>query len=142
MLIDSLLTSRARGSARPPACSGVPVGAQTDTPVMMTSGWPSDTTRTAPTTHWPVTHGPLPAGGTKAQPATAYGAAIVATGMPDTNTRGLGTVGTACPPCEQSTVAPTCRIGPGMRQITVNAPMLMSTVGPIRVIMAPFPLLM
>ena len=80
---------------------------------MMTSGCPSESTRTAPTIHCPVTHGPLPAGGTKAQPATAYGAAIVATGMPDTITLGLGAVGTAWPPCEQSTVAPTCRMGPG-----------------------------
>jgi hypothetical protein len=48
----------------------------------------------------------LPAGGTKAHPATAYGAAIVATGMPETSTTGLGAVGNACPPCEQSTVAP------------------------------------
>src|SRR4051794_29120186 len=94
--------------------SGVPVGAQIATPVMMASGWPNDTTRTAPTTHWPVTHGPLPPGGTKGHPATAYGAPMVAAGMPDTNTRGLGTVGTAWPPCAHSTVAPTCKIGPGI----------------------------
>ena len=73
---------------------------------MMASGCPCETTRTAPTIHCPVTHGPLPAGGTKAHPATAYGAAMVATGMPETSTTGLGAVGIACPPCEQSTVAP------------------------------------
>jgi hypothetical protein len=73
----------------------------------MTSGWPVDVTRVAPTDHCPVTHGPLPPGGTNAHPATAYGAAIVVAGMPETITRGLGTVGTAWPPCEHSTVAPT-----------------------------------
>jgi hypothetical protein len=39
-----------------------------------------EVTLTAPTTHCAVTHGPLPAGGTKAHPATLYGAAIVVTG--------------------------------------------------------------
>jgi hypothetical protein len=42
-----------------------------------------------------------------AHPATAYGAAIVAMGMPETNTHGLGTVGIAMPPCAQVTTAPT-----------------------------------
>jgi hypothetical protein len=55
----------------------------------------------------------LPATGTKAQPAIAYGAEIVATGIPETITTGLGAVGIACPPCEHSTVAPIWRIGPG-----------------------------
>src|SRR5512143_2766671 len=81
---------------------------------MITSGWPSDATRTAPTIHWPVTHGPFPPGVTNGHPATTYGAAIVATGIPDTNTCGLGAVGIACPPCEHMTVAPRCRIGAGM----------------------------
>jgi hypothetical protein len=85
---------------------GVPVGTQTETPVMMTSGCPCDNTRSAPTTHCPVTHGPFPAGGTKAHPTIAYDAAMVATGMAETRTTGLGAVGVACPPCEQSTVAP------------------------------------
>jgi hypothetical protein len=93
---------------------GVPVGTQTAIPVMMTTGCPSDVTWTAPTDHWAVTQGPFPAGGTKAHPATMYGAAMVAMGMPDTVTRGLGTVGMACPPCEHKTVAPMCNMGPGM----------------------------
>ena len=42
--------------------------------------------------------GPLPAGGTHAHPATEYGATMVATGMPETKTTGLGAVGSACPP--------------------------------------------
>ena len=36
------------------------------------------------------------------------GAVMVTVGMPLTSTRGFGTVGCACPPCAQSTVAPTC----------------------------------
>jgi hypothetical protein len=66
---------------------------------------------------------------------------MVVMGMPETSTRGLGTVGIACPPCEHSTVAPTCNIGPGI-QITVKPPMLMSTAGPIIVMVAPCPLVM
>jgi hypothetical protein len=46
-----------------------------------------------------------------------YGAAMVATGMPEAITTGLGTVGIACPPCEQSTVAPICKIGPGIADL-------------------------
>ena len=65
---------------------------------------------------------------------------MVAMGMLETSTRGLGTVGTAWPPCEHSTVAPICRIGPGI-QITVKPPTLMSTAGPINVMVAPCPLL-
>jgi hypothetical protein len=119
----------------------VPVGVQIDMPVMSTTGWPVASTRVAPTVHWPVTHGPLPPGGTNAQPATAYGATIVATGWPLTDTRGFGAVGVACPPCEQSTVAPTWRIGPGTSppQMTVRAPMFTFTVGPVMTIDAPFP---
>lgn len=94
--------------------SGVPVGTHTARPVMIATGCPIEVTRIAPTTHSAVTQGPLPAGGMKAQPATTYGVAIVAIGMPVTVTRGLGAVGMACPPCEQRTVAPMCKIGPGM----------------------------
>jgi len=83
-------------------------------PVMMATGCPIEVTLIAPTTHWAVTQGPLPAGGANAHPATAYGAAIVAIGMPVSVTRGLGAVGMAFPPCEQRTVAPVCKIGPGM----------------------------
>src|SRR5215510_2427231 len=39
---------------------------------------------------------------------------MVATGCPLTRTRGTGAVGAAWPPCEHSTVAPRCRIGPGI----------------------------
>jgi hypothetical protein len=37
----------------------------------------------------------LPTGGTKAHPATTQGAAMVAIGIPETITTGLGTVGIA-----------------------------------------------
>src|SRR5438552_13874507 len=39
---------------------------------------------------------------------------MVTVGWPPTVTRGLGTVGCACPPCAQVTVAPTCTRKPGM----------------------------
>src|SRR5580765_7530250 len=93
--------------------NGVPVGKQVETPDWIAIGCPCDNTRTVPTIHCAVTQGPFPGGGTNAQPATAYGAAMVAIGMPETKTNGLGTVGTACPPCAHITVAPTCKIGPG-----------------------------
>ena len=82
---------------------------------------------------------------------------MVATGMPDTKTTGLGAVGMACPPCEHSTTLPcaesglaSARLPPGERcyifhrhaPTTVSAVSLMSTVGPISVIVAPCPLLM
>ena len=87
---------------------------------------------------------------------------MVVAGIPDTSTTALGAVGMACPPCEHSTVAPMCKIGPGTpppflffplhaanfkqphsvgaRHTTVSAPVFTSTVGPIRVIIAPLPL--
>jgi hypothetical protein len=49
--------------------SGVPVGAQIAWLSNSSSGCPFDVTRTAPVIHCAVTHGPLPPGGTKAQPA-------------------------------------------------------------------------
>src|ERR1700719_4526441 len=63
---------------------------------------------------------------------------MVATGWPLTRTRGTGAVGMAWPPCAHRTLAPRCRIGPGMvqgplgwrrRQTIVSAPMLMLTAG-------------
>jgi hypothetical protein len=87
---------------------------------MMATGWPCDITCTAPTTHCPTTQGPLPAMGTNGHPATAYGAAMVAIGIPETKTHGLGTVGTACPPWAQVTTAPICRIGPGNVEILLS----------------------
>jgi hypothetical protein len=50
---------------------GVPVGTQVAIPVMIATGCPSENTRNAPTVHWAVTQGPLPAGGAKAHPTTA-----------------------------------------------------------------------
>lgn len=79
---------------------------------------------------------------------------MVAAGIPETMTTGLGTVGMACPPCEHSTVAPMCKIGPGtfcylvvvdlknVDHTTVRAPVFTSTAGPTMVITAPNPLLM
>src|SRR5579864_2821792 len=83
----------------------------------MTSGWPFESTRVEPETgiHVAFTQGPLPpGGGGKAQPATMYGPATVTVGSPLTVTRGLGTVGVACPPCAHITVAPTCTRNPGI----------------------------
>ena len=94
--------------------SGVPVGTHVATPVMITTGWPIEVTRTAPMIHCAVAHGPLPAGGANAHPATMYGAAIVAIGIALTSTRGLGAVGIACPPWAHVTTAPMCKIGPGI----------------------------
>src|SRR5260370_20083429 len=125
---------------------------QIETPGIRGNGCPCETTRTVPTIHCPVTHGPLPAIGTKAQPAITYGAVMVAAGIPETSTTGLSAVGTACPPCEHSTVAPICKIGPGMpshlvvvllkqqAQMIVKAPIFTSTEGPTMVIIAPLPL--
>src|SRR5215469_5050698 len=96
--------------------SGVPVGTQVETPAIVTTGCPCESTRAAPTIHCAVTHGPFPVGATKAHPATTYGAAMVAMGMPITRTIGLGTVGIACPPCAHNTVAPMCKTGPAITQ--------------------------
>jgi hypothetical protein len=77
---------------------GVPVGAQTETELCKTAGWPSISTRVAATTKFPVTHGPLPPGGTKPQPAIVQGEAIATAGWPETSTRAEGDAGIACPP--------------------------------------------
>jgi hypothetical protein len=69
-LLTWLLLGRQRARLRGTGTNGVPVGVQIDTPVMIASGCPSESTRSAPTSHWPVTHGPLPPGVTNAQPAT------------------------------------------------------------------------
>src|SRR5271170_241031 len=98
--------------------SGVPVGAQIAWLESTTSGWPLEVTRTVPTIHCAVTHGPLAAGGGgNAHPATTYGGGIVTVGCPITVTLGLGTVGCAWPPCEHITVAPTCRRNPGISSL-------------------------
>src|SRR5579871_4929129 len=124
--------------------SGVPLGAQMAWLLSTTSGCPLDVTRVEPTSHCPLTQGPLAAGGGgRAQPATTYGAMIVTVGWPLTVTRGLGAVGCACPPCEHSTVAPTCTRNPGipsvLLQTTTSAPLLMVTVGPAITMLAPLP---
>ena len=149
--------------------SGVPVGAQMAWVVWRSTGAPPAKTRIAPTTHCAVTHGPLPAGGTNGQPTIAYGVGCVTMGCPPTMTRGLGMVGCACPPCMHITAAPTCSRKPGTAsspkqwhsssivkeirqeyrrmmmqsieclQVTVSAPLLMLTAGPIITIEAPLP---
>jgi len=49
---------------------GVPVGAQMEVLDCSSTGCPPANTRVAPTSHWPVTQGPLPAvGGGMLQPA-------------------------------------------------------------------------
>jgi len=74
---------------------------QVAVPVMITTGWPSDITRTAPAVHFAVTHGPLPVGATSGHADTRYGAAMVTIAMFDTITRVLISVGDACPPWKQ-----------------------------------------
>ncbi|MDP5279838.1 hypothetical protein Q9Q95_12965 [Sphingomonas sp. DG1-23] len=79
--------------------SGVPVGAQSDVLDWTISGWPFDSTRVVPVSHWPVTHGPLAAGGGgKAQPVTVIVVAIVMLGTPPKVTRAFTAVGIALPP--------------------------------------------
>ncbi len=73
------------------------------------------------------------------QPAMTYGAAMVTVGWPLTSTRGFGAVGVAVPPWAQSTEAPTMEEWSGHGQITVKAPLLIVTVGPISVMTAPLP---
>jgi hypothetical protein len=87
--------------------SGVPVGTQIAWLSNSSSGCPVDVTRVDPITNCAVTQGPFPAGGGGiAQPATVYGAVSNTVAIPFIVTRGLGTVGVACPACAQSTVAP------------------------------------
>jgi len=78
-----------------------------------------------------------------AHPAMAYGAAIVAVGWPLTSTRAFGAVGTALPPCAQSTVAPRCNKGPGTIALAsytaTRAPLFTVTVGPTMTMLAPLP---
>lgn len=67
---------------------------------------------------------------------------MVATGWPETSTRGFGALGIAWPPWLHNTVAPRWSKGPGiavLRYTMVNAPALTVTVGPVITIDAPFP---
>src|SRR5215204_159816 len=90
---------------------GVPFGTQVDAPTIVASGTPPPSTRTAPVSHCPVTHGlPLEL---SAHPAIAYGDAIVTAGCPERSTRGNGAAGVATPACVQRTTAPRCRAGAG-----------------------------
>src|SRR5918992_4473863 len=116
---------------------GVPVGMHVEAPIMVASGVPPATTRTAPLSHWPVTQGGVSVP-VSAQPATAYGEAIVTAGWPERRTRGKGASGCAEPACEHMTTAPTWRAGAGT-YTTVSAPALMSTVGPSMLMTAPLP---
>src|SRR6186713_698794 len=84
---------------------GVPVGVHTDEPIMVTSGAPPASTRTAPLTNWPVTQGGVEVV-LRAHAAIAYGLVSVTTGWPETVTRGNGASGVAWPACVHSTVAP------------------------------------
>jgi len=78
------------------------------------TGIPITNTLTDAVTHWAVTQGTGAPATTKGHPATTYGAGCVVTGIPVTITLGAGVVGCACPPCAHSTVAPWCKIGPGI----------------------------
>lgn len=78
---------------------GVPVGAQSDALALTKTGAPIARTRVAGVVNWPMTQGPLPAGGGgKAQPAITYGVPATTTGWPLTSTRGTLIAGVACPP--------------------------------------------
>ncbi len=74
--------------------NGTPVGTHVATPLEMTSGWPCEVTRTVPTLHIAVAHGPPEFGG-NGQPATVHGPLSVTVAWPPTVTRGFGTLGVA-----------------------------------------------
>src|SRR5262249_11786074 len=94
---------------------GVPVGTQVEEPVMLATGTPPASTRVAPTSHCPVTHG---GGGVpgSAQPAVTYGEGSVTTGWPVRSTRGNGAIGVAGPAWMHITTAPRWRAGAGIRR--------------------------
>jgi len=80
---------------------------QVDTLSKSKTGIPIEVTRTAAVTQVANTQGPLPAGGGGiAHPATTWGEDWIAMGMPETVTRGSGTIGMAFPPCMHKTSAP------------------------------------
>ncbi len=84
---------------------GVPFGMQVDVPTIVATGTPPASTRTAPVSHWPVTHGGFTVP-VSAQPVIAYGDAIVTSGCPESSTRGNGASGVAGPACVHVTTAP------------------------------------
>ena len=119
---------------------GDPVGVHTDVLAIVTTGAPPAYTRVAPITNWPVTHGGVDVE-LSAQPAIEYRLVTVTTGCIDTCTRGNVVIGVACPACEHRTLAPKCRMKPGMVcYFTVNAPVLTSVMGPVMLMTAPLPL--
>ena len=67
-----------------------------------------------PSTHCAVTQGGIGTAGTPGQPTTVQGSGTTAAGMAATLTSGLGTVGSACPPCAHITVAPCWIRKPGI----------------------------
>jgi hypothetical protein len=82
------------------------VGTQLLVPLEMRSAWPSEVTRNEAEVHCALTQGPFPAVGEgSVHPEMAQGEPIVTTAIPVTFTRGLGSEGTACPPCAHCTVA-------------------------------------
>ena len=99
-----------------------------DVPAIVATGVPPASTRTAPVIHCPVTHGGF-GEPVSAQPAITYGDASVTIGCPDSNTRGNGAAGVACPACVHMTTGAEMQGGSG-HQITVSAPVLTSVVGP------------
>ena len=65
------------------------------------------------------------------------------TGIPLRSTRDDDGAPFTTPPCGQTAVNPTCRIGPGIEIYVIDkAPPLMLTAGPIRTMDAPFPFCM
>lgn len=84
---------------------GVPVGMHVDWLTSVATGTPPASTRVAPITNCPVTHGGVEVVD-NAQPAMAYGLVSVTRGCAETVTRGNGASGVAWPAWEQRTVAP------------------------------------
>src|SRR4051812_41171421 len=108
-----MMASRQVASARVCATTGiigVPVGTQSDVPIIVATGAPPARTRTAPTMNCPVTQGGFGVP-VSAQPAMTYWVMSVTTGWALTSTRGNGLTAVAEPAWEHMTVAPKWRIG-------------------------------
>jgi hypothetical protein len=100
---------------------GVPVGEQMAWLSSSNTGTPLAKTRVAEVTYWPVTQGPLAAGGGgSVHPITPKGLVNGTIGWPPTNTRGFGVVGVACPAWAHFTVAPKCNNVPGISSCPLN----------------------
>ena len=119
--------------------SGVPFGTQTAWLSISTTGWPFENTRSAATTHCPVTHGTGPPLTLNGQPATAYGAVIVDGRLAAHQHARIGRRRhRAAAMCADHRSA-EMEERPGHRHTTVSAPLLTVIVGPISVIIAPLP---